>query len=153
MSCRSCLIYRLYIISLLHAFKMYCILSYFYWLYIDVLPYGVIIIIIITIKNNCSHSTLRHAGLHAGVLSICMTNLNSWHATGNCRQSCQHYHRQCCKYHGCVRLTVWKHLPCFAHTLNLVVHSGMAAIKPLHDKVKAIVEYFHKSSERWGKSD
>ena len=45
-----------------------------------------------------------------------------------------------------VRLTGWKHLPCFAHTLNLVVHSGMAAMKPVHDKVKAIVEYFHKST-------
>jgi len=45
-----------------------------------------------------------------------------------------------------VRMTGWKHLPCFAHTLNLVVQSGMAAMKPVHDKVKAIVEFFHRST-------
>ena len=45
-----------------------------------------------------------------------------------------------------IRITGWKHLPCFAHTLNLVVQSGMTAIKPVQDKVKAIVEYFRKST-------
>ena len=44
------------------------------------------------------------------------------------------------------KITGWKHLSCFVHTLNLVVQSGMAALKPVHDKVKAIVEFFHKST-------
>ncbi|XP_065810939.1 zinc finger BED domain-containing protein 4-like [Labrus bergylta] len=45
-----------------------------------------------------------------------------------------------------IQNTGWPHLFCFAHTLNLIVHSGIAAIKPTVDKVKAIVEYMHKST-------
>lgn len=45
-----------------------------------------------------------------------------------------------------IQNTGWPHLFCFAHTLNLIVHSGIAAIKPTVDKVKAIVEYTHKST-------
>lgn len=40
----------------------------------------------------------------------------------------------------------WKHLPCFAHTLNLVVKEGLKAIQPVVDKVKHTVEYFHRST-------
>uniref|UniRef100_A0A3Q3FFT6 BED-type domain-containing protein n=1 Tax=Labrus bergylta TaxID=56723 RepID=A0A3Q3FFT6_9LABR len=36
-----------------------------------------------------------------------------------------------------IQNTGWPHLFCFAHTLNLIVHSGIAAIKPTVDKVKA----------------
>ncbi|KAL7380893.1 hypothetical protein ABVT39_025664 [Epinephelus coioides] len=45
-----------------------------------------------------------------------------------------------------IQNTGWPHLFCFAHTLNLIVNSGIAAIKPTVDKVKAIVEYVHKST-------
>uniref|UniRef100_A0A3Q3FCW9 BED-type domain-containing protein n=1 Tax=Labrus bergylta TaxID=56723 RepID=A0A3Q3FCW9_9LABR len=45
-----------------------------------------------------------------------------------------------------IQNTGWPHLFCFAHTLNLIVHSGIAVIKPTVDKVKAIVEYMHKST-------
>lgn len=48
-----------------------------------------------------------------------------------------------------VRLTGWGHIGCFAHTLNLVVQSGLeiSDIKPLRKKVKGIVEHFHRSTK------
>ena len=44
-----------------------------------------------------------------------------------------------------VKLTGWNHLPCLAHTLNLVVQDAMKVIEEFHKKVKHIVEYFHRS--------
>jgi len=38
------------------------------------------------------------------------------------------------------------HLFCFTHTLNLVLQNGVQLMKPLQDKVKTIVEYFHHST-------
>ncbi|KAJ8415057.1 hypothetical protein AAFF_G00007550 [Aldrovandia affinis] len=35
-----------------------------------------------------------------------------------------------------IRKTGWKHLPCFAHTLNLIVREALEVIKPTVDKVK-----------------
>ena len=40
----------------------------------------------------------------------------------------------------------FKHLPCFAHTLNLVVQKRVLEIKQLQQKVKTIVEYFRRST-------
>jgi zinc finger BED domain-containing protein 1 (E3 SUMO-protein ligase ZBED1) len=40
----------------------------------------------------------------------------------------------------------FRHLRCFAHTLNLVVQKAVQAINDLKVKVKAIVEYFHRST-------
>lgn len=45
-----------------------------------------------------------------------------------------------------IKILKWPHNPCFAHTLNLIVRDGLKTIKPTIDKVKSIVEYFHKSS-------
>ena len=45
-----------------------------------------------------------------------------------------------------VKLTKFKHLPCFAHTLNLVVQKGIQKLKTLRQKVKAIIEHFHRST-------
>ena len=39
-----------------------------------------------------------------------------------------------------------KHLPCFAHTLNLVVQKGVATLAAIQMKVKAIVAHFHRST-------
>ena len=39
-----------------------------------------------------------------------------------------------------------KHLPCFAHTLNLVVQQAVQSINDLKTKVKNIVTYFHQST-------
>ncbi|XP_064488570.1 E3 SUMO-protein ligase ZBED1-like [Ornithodoros turicata] len=44
-----------------------------------------------------------------------------------------------------VRLCGWRHLPCFAHSLNLVVQSGVQEMGAVHSKVKAIVQYFKRS--------
>lgn len=40
----------------------------------------------------------------------------------------------------------WMHLPCLAHTINLVVRDALQASKPIIDKVKEAVEYFHRST-------
>ncbi|KAL0830016.1 hypothetical protein ABMA28_003474 [Loxostege sticticalis] len=40
----------------------------------------------------------------------------------------------------------WRHIPCFAHTLNLVVKEALTHISATVVKVKAIVEYFKRSS-------
>ncbi|KAI4884502.1 hypothetical protein NFI96_023826, partial [Prochilodus magdalenae] len=45
-----------------------------------------------------------------------------------------------------IQKTGWPHLFCFAHTLNPIVNSGIAAIKQTVEKVKAIVEYVHRST-------
>ena len=41
-----------------------------------------------------------------------------------------------------------RHLGCFAHTLNLVVHNAIkntSEVKNVQDKIKAIVSFFHHS--------
>ncbi|XP_044766203.1 E3 SUMO-protein ligase ZBED1-like [Coccinella septempunctata] len=45
----------------------------------------------------------------------------------------------------------WRHFPCFAHTLNLVVQNSLDALKEQIDKVKAIVQYFKHSSSACSK--
>ncbi|XP_036346574.1 zinc finger BED domain-containing protein 1-like [Rhagoletis pomonella] len=46
-----------------------------------------------------------------------------------------------------IRLAKIEHLPCVAHTLNLVVRAGLqdSEIERLIKKIKAIVEHFHRS--------
>lgn len=46
-----------------------------------------------------------------------------------------------------IRLTNYEHLPCIAHTLNLVVRAGLqdCGLGELIKKIKVIVEHFHKS--------
>ncbi|XP_013197374.2 E3 SUMO-protein ligase ZBED1-like [Amyelois transitella] len=46
-----------------------------------------------------------------------------------------------------IRLTNYEHLPCIAHTLNLIVRAGLqeSELEVLIKKIKAIVEYFHRS--------
>lgn len=46
---------------------------------------------------------------------------------------------------GAVIVVKWRHIPCFAHSINLVVQNGIEAGKLILDKVKAIVEYFNRS--------
>lgn len=48
---------------------------------------------------------------------------------------------------GAIKLTTWAHVPCFAHSLNLIVQEGLKEIKHIRTKVKACVEYFHRSSQ------
>ena len=47
-----------------------------------------------------------------------------------------------------LKITKWSHLPCFAHTLNLIVQGAFAAddqLSSLQAKCKHIVSYFHRS--------
>lgn len=41
----------------------------------------------------------------------------------------------------------WRHIPCLAHSLNLVAQCGLDEIKEVHKKVKGIVEYFKRSTQ------
>ena len=45
-----------------------------------------------------------------------------------------------------IQLLKWTHHPCLAHTINLFVRNALRAIKPTVDKVKAIVEFFQRST-------
>ncbi|KAF7641585.1 hypothetical protein LDENG_00276790 [Lucifuga dentata] len=47
---------------------------------------------------------------------------------------------------GAIKKAGWKHVPCFAHTLNLIVREGLKHIQDLVTKVKNIVEYVHRST-------
>jgi len=45
-----------------------------------------------------------------------------------------------------VRKAEWKHLPCFAHTLNLIVRESLKHIQGTVTKVKSVVEYVNRST-------
>ena len=55
-----------------------------------------------------------------------------------------------------IRLNGWKQLPCFAHTLNLVVQDSInndKDISAIKEKCKKIVAYFHRSSKATDRLD
>uniref|UniRef100_A0A1A8EZV8 HAT C-terminal dimerisation domain-containing protein n=2 Tax=Nothobranchius korthausae TaxID=1143690 RepID=A0A1A8EZV8_9TELE len=45
-----------------------------------------------------------------------------------------------------IQILKWTHHPCLAHTINLFVRGALKVMKPTVDKVKAIVEFFHRST-------
>jgi len=45
-----------------------------------------------------------------------------------------------------IQITKWTHLPCLAHTINLIARDSLKGLKPILDKVKEAVEYFHRST-------
>ncbi|XP_050064545.1 E3 SUMO-protein ligase ZBED1-like [Aphis gossypii] len=45
-----------------------------------------------------------------------------------------------------IRLTNWRHVPCFAHVLNIGIQNGLLQLQPVLKKIKDIVEYFKRSS-------
>ncbi len=44
-----------------------------------------------------------------------------------------------------IRLRSWRHIPCFANMLNLVVQAGLLEIRQIYDKVKLVVDYVKKN--------
>lgn len=44
-----------------------------------------------------------------------------------------------------IRLRSWRHIPCFANMLNLVVQTGLVEVQPTHQKVRIIVEHLKKN--------
>lgn len=46
-----------------------------------------------------------------------------------------------------IRLTGWRHIPCFAQNLNLIVHHGLQCITTITAKVKTKVEFFKLSTQ------
>lgn len=45
-----------------------------------------------------------------------------------------------------IQITKWTHLPCLAHTINFIARDSFKGLKPILDKVKEAVEYFHRST-------
>lgn len=45
-----------------------------------------------------------------------------------------------------IRLTGWKHVRCLAHTINLVVQSGVKPIDDIRAKARSLVAFFHRST-------
>ena len=50
-----------------------------------------------------------------------------------------------------VQLLKWRHIPCYAHTLNLIVQTSIKVIKSEIEKVKSIVQYFKHSAHALAK--
>lgn len=46
-----------------------------------------------------------------------------------------------------INMKSWLHIPCFAHSLNLVAQSGLDQIADVHKRIKSIVEHFKKSTQ------
>lgn len=46
-----------------------------------------------------------------------------------------------------IRRTNWKHIPCFAHTINLIVQSSLESIQVIRQKIKIIVDFFRRSPQ------
>jgi len=43
----------------------------------------------------------------------------------------------------------WRHMPCLAHSINLIAQSGLSDIQIVHKKVKSIVEFFKRSTKSY----
>lgn len=43
-------------------------------------------------------------------------------------------------------LQKWNHLPCLAHTMNLITWDALKGQKPILDKVREVVDCFHRST-------
>lgn len=50
-----------------------------------------------------------------------------------------------------ITLCGWRNIPCFAHTINLIVQSGVEKISAIKTKAKSTVEYFKKSTQAYNK--
>lgn len=50
-----------------------------------------------------------------------------------------------------IRLGGWRHLGCFAHSLNLIVQAGLKDIQTTVNKIRRIVEFFKRSSHALAK--
>ncbi|XP_033249011.1 zinc finger BED domain-containing protein 1-like [Drosophila miranda] len=50
-----------------------------------------------------------------------------------------------------IKLGNWRHIPCFAHTLNIIVQKALGPIDSVRVKAKAIVECFNRSSSGFKK--
>lgn len=48
---------------------------------------------------------------------------------------------------GAIKKCNYRHVPCFAHSINLVVQSGLKVVCDVQKKVKSIVELFKRSSQ------
>lgn len=46
-----------------------------------------------------------------------------------------------------VRLLQYQHIPCFAHTLNIIVQKSLSHINIVHKKLKAVVQFFKHSPQ------
>jgi len=47
---------------------------------------------------------------------------------------------------GAVKKNNWRHVPCFAHVLNIGIQRGLTHLKTVLTKIKNVVEFFKQSS-------
>lgn len=50
-----------------------------------------------------------------------------------------------------IKLCQWRHVPCYAHTLNLIVKAGIKPVEDLVIKLKNMVQFFKKSTHAMAK--
>jgi hypothetical protein len=93
-----------------------------------------------SILIGCQHFTARHTAVEMSFLL--KEQVNKW---GLDNKITMIVSDNAANIVAAVRLCQWRHFPCFAHSINLIVQSGLEAVKLILNKVKAIVEYFKRS--------
>lgn len=95
----------------------------------------------LSVLLGCQHFTARHTANELS--SLLKQQVNKW---GLDRLITMVVSDNAANVVASIRLLQWRHFPCFAHSINLIVQSGLEAVKPTITKVKTIVEYFKRSS-------
>lgn len=94
-----------------------------------------------SILIGCQHFTARHTAVEMS--SLLIEQVNKW---GLVNKITMIVSDNAANMVAAVRLCQWRHFPCFAHSINLIVQSGLEEMKSILNKVKAIVEYFKRST-------
>ncbi|CAI6357248.1 unnamed protein product [Macrosiphum euphorbiae] len=91
-----------------------------------------------SILIGCQHFTARHTAVEMS--SLLIEQVNKWGLVNKITMIVSD------NMVAAVRLCQWRHFPCFAHSINLIVQSALEEVKPILGKVKAIVKYFKRST-------
>ncbi|CAI6343248.1 unnamed protein product [Macrosiphum euphorbiae] len=91
-----------------------------------------------SILIGCQHFTARHTAVEMS--SLLIEQVNKWGLVNKITMIVSD------NMVAAVRLCQWRHFPCFAHSINLIVQSALEKVRPILGKVKAIVKYFKRST-------
>lgn len=94
-----------------------------------------------SILIGCQHFTARHTAVEMS--SLLIEHVHKW---GLVNKITMIVSDNAANMVAAVRLCQWRHFPCFADSINLIVQSGLEEVKPKLGKVKVIVEYFKRST-------
>lgn len=88
----------------------------------------------------CCHSEERHT---AEMLSTNIRQeLTKWEVS---QKVCAAVTDNAANITAAIRILNWRHIPCFAHSLNLIVQKGLHEINESRNKAKSVVEFFKRS--------